>query len=262
MKASAYGIRNLQRIIINLPAWTKEEADKYDNLEDMYTQLVGQFARYMGHVLKNVGGVYETPKSVEQPGDVYEPTPRQMQKEAVDFLNRQLFATPRWLFDTSILNKFNAPVSSETVGTLQSSILSSLLSGSRLNRLVICSNRFGAKSTYQLDEMLNDVKKGLWSELPTGKPIDNFRRNLQKSYVESLISLLNPSPISANVPAGFLVLFPTNVKNTDVPSIVRAHLIGLRAEILSLLPAMTDKISKYHLQDVAERIRKALDPYK
>ena len=57
MKASEYGIKNLKRILPNLPEWCKEEADRYDNLEEMYGQLVGQFSRYMGHVTKNVGGV-------------------------------------------------------------------------------------------------------------------------------------------------------------------------------------------------------------
>ena len=76
IKASEYGILNLKRIIVQLPAWTKEEADTYENLEDMYTQLLGQFSRYMNHVTKNVGGIYETFKSVEQPGEVYEPTPK------------------------------------------------------------------------------------------------------------------------------------------------------------------------------------------
>jgi hypothetical protein len=159
MKANAYGIKNLQRIITNLPEWTKEEADKYDNLEGMYTQLVIQFNRYMAHVLKNVGGIYETLKSVEQPGDVYRVTSKQTQKDAVEFLNKELFATPKWLFNVNILNKISDPVSSEAVANVQTSILNSLLSASRLNRLVICSNRFGDENTYQLDDMLHDVKK-------------------------------------------------------------------------------------------------------
>jgi hypothetical protein len=263
MKAGEYGIKNMKRILPNLIEWTKEEADKYENLEDMYNQLLIQFSRYMGHVLKNVGGIYETPKSVEQPGDVYEPAPKELQKDAVQFLNKQLFETPAWLLDKNILNKINDPVSSETVANIQTSTLNGLLSASRMNRISICSNRFGAANTYQVDEMLDDLKKGVWSELITKKPIDNLRRNLQKTYVETLISILNPSPSpTTNLPAGFLILFGTNVKNTDVPSIVRAHLTSLRSEILAAIPATTDKMSRYHLQDVAERIRRALDPYK
>ncbi len=262
MKAGEYGIKNLKRILVNLPSWTSEEANKYVNLNDMYMQLVIQFNRYMGHVLKNVGGIYETPKSVEQPGDVYEPTPKEIQKQAIDFLSAQLFATPSWLFDKNILDKFSEPVSTENVGSIQISILNGLFSASRLNRMSLSSNRWGADNTYQVDDMMNDVKKGVWSELTTKKPIDNFRRNLQKAYVEALIGILNPGPqiTIQGLPQQFAALFNNNVKNTDVPSIVRAHLTALRSDILAAIPSTTDKLSKYHLQDVAERIRRALDP--
>lgn len=261
MKAGEYGIKNLQRIIANLSNWTKEEADKYENLDDMYTQLVFQFSRYSSHVLRNVGGIYETPKSVEQTGDVYEPTPKKLQKDAVAFLNKQLFQTPTWLLDKNILNKFSNPVTSEMVGSIQSNVLSSLFGAQRMNRMAITANRFGADSTYAVDDMLTDTKKGVWSELATKKPIDNLRRNLQKSYVETLIGIINPSS-SAGVTLSFSFSpFGTApVKNTDVPSIVRAHLTLLRGEILAAIPGTTDKLSKYHLQDVSERIKRALDP--
>ena len=148
-----------------------------------------------------------------------------MQKDAVQFLNKQLFETPSWLLDKNILNKINDPVSTEAVANIQTSTLSGLLNAARMNRMSICSNRFGTANTYQVDEMLDDVKKGVWSELVTKKPIDNLRRNLQKTYVETLISIINPVFFSTtNLPAGFLILFGTNVKNTDVPSIVRAAL--------------------------------------
>src|SRR6202012_1700096 len=102
---------------------------KYENLKDMYGALVGQYSRYMGHVVKNVGGIYETPKSVEQAGeDVYEPTPKAIQEEAVAFLNRQLFETPEWLLNKDILNKISNPVVSEMVSNVQIGILNSLLS--------------------------------------------------------------------------------------------------------------------------------------
>ncbi len=109
-----------------LPVWTKEEADTYENLEDMYSQLIGQFSRYMNHVTKNVGGIYETFKSVEQPGEVYEPTPKIIQEQAVAFLQNQLFQTPYWLMDKNILNKISSPSSAEMISNTQGSMLSSL----------------------------------------------------------------------------------------------------------------------------------------
>src|SRR5580658_1200857 len=178
MKASDYGIRNLKRILPNLPEWTREEADRYENLEEMYEQLVSQFGRYMGHVTKNVGGVQETFKSVEQTGDVYEATPKATQKEAVDFLNKQLFATPTWLLNKDILNKFSNPAATELVATIQTNTLNSVLSGARLFRMAICMERYGAAGTYTVDDLISDLKKGIWSELNTAAPTDAYRRNL------------------------------------------------------------------------------------
>ncbi len=263
VKASEYGIKNLKRIMAQLPDWTKEEADKYENLQEMYDQVTIQFNRYMNHVLRNVGGVYETPKSVEQKGDVYEPAPKATQKEAVAFLNKQLFDSPYWLVDKNIINKFNSPVTNDALANMQTSVLNSLLGPARLNRLAISGTRFGAANTYPPDEMLDDVKKGIWSELVTKKTIESYRRNLQKTYTEALIAILNPQGNSISIqglPPAFAALFNNNVKNTDIPSIARANLTGLRTEILAALPTTTDKLSKYHLQDVAERIKRALDP--
>lgn len=249
MKASAYGIKNLQRIVLKLPEWTKEEADKYENLRVMYTAVVGQYNRYMNHVLKNVGGVYESPKSVEQADEeVYEPTPRAIQQEAVAFLHKQLFETPDWLLNSNILNKITNPVSAEQVSGVQVNVLNNLLSDARLNRMAISSARFGAKNTYELDVMMDDVRSGVWSELSTKKPTDGFRRNLQKAYVEALGNLINPAPAAQNA------------KNTDVISVARAQLVTLKAQVDAAIPATADKMSKYHLQDVSARIKKALDP--
>lgn len=263
VKASEYGIRNLKRILPALPEWTKEEADQYDNLEEMYEQLVGQFSRYMGHVAKNVGGIYETFKSIEQTGDVYEPAPKTIQKEAVDFLNKQLFITPAWLLNKDILNKFSNPAATELVGTVQANTLNSLLSSARLFRMAVCSGRFAA-GTYGADELLADLKKGVWGELATGSSIEIFRRNLQKTYIDALVSLINPSAAAPapppGLPKGFAALFGGNIRNTDIPSIARAQLMDLRTEITAAIPRTTDKLSRYHLQDLLERIKQALNP--
>ena len=262
MKASEYGIRNLKKIIVMLPVWTHEEADTYENLEDMYSQLIGQFSRYMNHVTKNVGGIYETFKSVEQPGDVYEPTPKIIQQQAVAFLQNQLFQTPYWLMDKNILNKISSPVSTEMIANTQGNTLSSLLSSSRLFRMEVMSDRYGKSTVYTPDNLVTDLEKGLWKELNNTKPIDPFRRNLQKQWVDIMISLMNPiqPSIPAGLPRGLMLFFGADIKNTDIPSIARGHLTTLRIRILNASLHSTDLESKYHLQDVAERIKQALNP--
>lgn len=261
MKASDYGIKNLKRILVKLPEWTKEEADKYDNLEEMYGQVLAQYSRYMGHVIKNVGGIYETPKSIEQKGDVYEAVPKTLQKDAVMFLNKQLFTTPTWLLDKNILNKFANPITTEQVQSVQTGILSSLLSSARLGRMLSSENRFGA-STYLADDMMTDVRKVIFEELTSKKPIDGYRRNLQKNFVETLINLL-PTTGSGN--SGNMLVFSlggpaTDTKKSDISSIARGQLDNLQNEIKAAIPSTHDKMGKLHLQDLAQRIKMALNP--
>jgi hypothetical protein len=74
----------------------------------MYNQVVGQYRRYMGHVTKYVGGIYETPKTYDQEGMVYEPTPKNLQRDAVAFLNKQLFETPKWMLDANCITAYAA----------------------------------------------------------------------------------------------------------------------------------------------------------
>jgi hypothetical protein len=127
----------------------------------------------------------------------------------------------------------------------------------------VMSSRFGKLSVYGPDDLVTDLEKGLWKELNTPQEtIDPFRRNLQKQYVDIMVSLMNPSQptLPAGLPRGLIILFGPDIKNTDIPSIARGHLTALRNRILKATIASRDKVSKYHLLDIAERIRQALTP--
>ncbi|OLY91365.1 protein of unknown function [Cnuella takakiae] len=258
MKASEYGVKNLKRVMKNLPEWTREEGDRFENLNEIYGQVLGQFNRYTNHVIRNIGGVQETFKSIEQQGSVYEPTPKAVQKEAVSWLNRQVFTTPTWMLETSILNKI-ADLNGNDVATMQNSALNNVLSASRLVRMQESASRFG-KGTYNAMDLLADVKAGIWQELRTGKAADLYRRNLQKNYVERLIALL-PNTASTSAPAAAIAFAGiTNTRNSDVSSIARGHLTELQAEIKAAAGRTSDKLTRYHLQDLSQRIAQALDP--
>ena len=256
MKASDYGVKNLKRIMAKLPEWTKEEGDRYQNLQQMYGQVVSQFNRYLGHVARNIGGYYETPKSVEQTGDVYEVTPKAIQKEAVAFVNNHLFTTPEWMLNYNILNKINNPVTDQ-LSTIQDNVLGSVLSSSRLTKMAVHANRF--PNAYTIDELLTDMEKNILSEWTAKKSIDGHRRNLQKSYVERMIALLGTAAASPAA-GGFTISVGVDSKKTDVSSVVRGHLNAMKNASQSAAAAATENMTKYHLQDITERIKRALEP--
>jgi hypothetical protein len=262
MKASDYGIKNLQRIIVKLPEWTKEENKGYDDLENMYNQLTTQFGRYMGHVAKNIGGIYENPKTVEQEGVIYEYTPAATQREAMDFLNRQLFTTPKWLLDEKILADIGeTPV--QVVYRSQDAVLNRLLSAHTLNKLLAGEAATGT-SAYKITDFFGDMQNDIFTEVKNNQAIDVYRRNLQKLYVQKLIDLVKPKPIE-NV-----VVIPAaarrgpaqqrELEQTDAVSVAKAQLRLINNMIKTALPNTTDAMSSYHLQDLSDRINEALNP--
>lgn len=265
VKASDYGVKNLQRIVVKLPEWTSENGDLNENIATMYGQLLGQFRRYIGHVSRNIGGVYETFKTAEQNEAVYEPTPKAMQRDALGFLNRQVFQTPKWLIANNIWDKINPPGTSDPVAVTQENALSGVLSADRMNRMQFSVERFGADKAYSALEMISELQAELFSELKTNKPIDIYRRMLQKSYVDKLDNLLNPA-----TSIGFTLLpggggfnnpYQSGLNSrSDVYSIARAQLVQLRSQVNAGATAATDRMSKIHLQDLADKIKKALDP--
>ncbi len=261
MKGAMYGIKNLQRIVPNLEEWTKVPNKDYTSLRNMYNQLTNQFSLYLSHVSKYVGGVMETPKMVEESGAVYETVAKAKQKEAVEFLNKNLFATPTWLIDNNIYSKTGINGIS-TVGGLQDAVLNRLLATRNLSKLIDAEALKG-NSAYTITELFADLKKGIWSELPSRSKIDVYRRNLQKSYVSVLDGLLNPPKSGGGSGIVIMVLGGSSTlsaEKSDVHSVVRAHLTSLRNEARTAAAATADPMSKYHLQDIVTRIDNALNP--
>jgi HAMP domain-containing protein len=86
-----------------------------------------------------------------------------------------------------------------------------------------------------------------------------YRRNLQKNYVDKLIAMM-PSTTTPAPTAGFNIFFGPNTKNTDIPSVARGHLMELQSDLRNAIRRTNDKMSRYHLMDLAERINQALNP--
>lgn len=260
--SSQYGIKNLKRIVPNLDSWTKEANEDYANMAMMYGEVTNQFNRYNNHVLRVIGGVMKTPKMTEEAGVVYETVSRVKQKEAVAYLNSNLFATPTWLINNDI-NAKTGLNSLKEIGKLQENVLNGLFRTSTLNHLVEAET-FPGNDDYKITELLSDVKSGVWSELATRKPIDIYRRQLQQMYVEKIDKLLNPEPVKpVEIPAALRAfIIPVDNDLVDVQSSLRASLSSLKAEVNAAANASTDQMTKIHLKEMSRRIDNALDPKK
>ena len=257
-RASDYGIRNLQRIVQHLIEWTKSDNDDYKDLSDLYSGIVEQYGRYTEHVAKTIGGIMETPKTADQEGAIYEYTSKAAQKEAVQFLNRQLFTTPAWLINEKI-SSLIGDNSMTIIGSRQELILNRLTSSNSFGKLIKAEAANGSK-TYTMIDLLTDLQQGVWSELNTHKPIDVYRRNLQKAYIERMRSIVNLAPSFSFSGGSFNFGSGVDTRKSDIISIVKGTLRALNSDIKAALPLIQDKMTRYHLQDVQERIDTILFP--
>ncbi|MCL5130116.1 MULTISPECIES: zinc-dependent metalloprotease [unclassified Algibacter] len=238
--ASTYGIKNLKRVVPNLIEWTTKNTSDYDDLKTMYGHVFSQFNRYMGHVSNNIGGVYENYKTADQEGDVYSHVDKDRQKESLLFINDQLFKTPEWLISPEINNKLQASGIIERINALQTRTLNSILSTSRMERMIENESLNGNKA-YKLTSMMSDLRKGVWKELYTGKNIDTYKRNLQRAHVSRLAYLM------------------TSKSSSDIKAISRAELTTLRNLVRSRIGSR-NAITNIHLRDMIEQINQILDP--
>ena len=246
VKAGMYGIKNLQRILPNLPLWTHEKDGLYQGLTDMYTSLKDQYFRYINHMYRYIGGVYSTVRSEETTGDVYAPVAAAMQKDVLTFFNTQLFTTPTWLLNEKVTAKTVKPVQPDFVEDTQIKLLNSLLDIKKFNALLGSMRQFGEDKTLHVTEYLSIIHKGIWHELLDAQPAvtDPYRRNLQKSYIGAFQDILMSSS--------------PDVVETDAFSIIRADVMQIQDEIRTAIPRVKDNLTRYHLEDLQARIKKML----
>lgn len=252
MKASDYGIANLKRIVPNLIEWTAEDGKNYEDLEEMYGQVVGQYSRYMGHVRNNVGGVYEIYKTYDQEGDVYQHTAKEKQKRAVTFLNEQLFATPTWMIDEEILGRIQDFGVQERVRGLQTGTLNQILSWNRLGR-VLENETLNGNQAYTLNELFSDLRRGIWGELNNGRSIDPYRRALQRAHLERLEYLMVAEQETGGFGGAAL-----NASQSDIPAMARAELRSLQTNLRNSRARFSDRMSQIHIDDLLARVEKML----
>ena len=242
VKASTYGIKNLKIVAKNLPSWTSSQTNNYEDLAELYRELLSVWSRYVGHVTGNIGGVYEFNKKPNQTGNIYIPVTKENQKESLIWLQKNAFKTQTWLLDKNILANFKESGYTDLMLRLQNRQLYSLLNANRLKRMIdaeVIQDDF-----YAISDMIRDLRTGLFYEANYLKNVDVFRRNLQKSFIDRLAVLFNSK----------------ETKNTDINSIIRGELEIMNFQLTIAKGRRINRITKYHYRDCLAKIKEILYP--
>ncbi len=258
VRASEYGIANLKRIIPNLMEWTYQEGEDYSQLQELYNQVLGQWNRYMGHVGAVIGGVVRTAKTMDQEGPVYEMVPADEQRAAMAFFAEQAFATPTWMLDEDILTRIEHAGAVDRIRQRQVGVINNVLNPGRMQRLIEAEARNGNEA-YSLGEMMTDLREAVWTELARGRPIEAYRRNLQRGYLERMEFLMTEEPTAP--PARFAGRrTAVDVSQSDIRAFVRGELNVLKGQIQRALRRSLNTATRYHLEDAVVRIDAILHP--
>lgn len=183
MRANEYGIKNLKRIVVELPYWVREEGDLDLNLNQLYSGVINQMQRYVGHVGRNIGGVYHTYKSVEEYGDVYAPEEKDRVKRAMKWLDEQVLTEPTWLINVSYIRRLTTDPQS-AIQSLANQAIFNLCSSGTFNNVVRYS--YDSKA-YQPADYVNDMVRMIFRETTTGQNLSRWRRYVQSRAVDTLI---------------------------------------------------------------------------
>lgn len=193
IKSSEYGLKNLKIVAKNIDKWTTTEGQSYDDLNELYNEMIGVYRRYIYHVIKMVGGVNETLMRKGQDNTPYKNLDQALQRQALDFLHVNLWDTQNWLIQKSLVSKIKDEGSLKLIQNLQMSALFRILSVNNLNRILSSHNTLVGQGLHP-DEILDHFFIHLIVQTNT---LDDSFKTLQIRFAERIQELskeeeLNP----------------------------------------------------------------------
>ena len=198
VKASYYGIKNLKIVAENLTKWTYSPNKDYEDLEELYGELLGVYRRYIFHVIGIIGGINQTLINTNQSGSfTYKNVDKQYQIRALNFLDTELWKTPIWLLDKDIVSQINNTDGLYKVETLHERSINSLLSNYRLNRMLSSENSIVGEGL-KYNELFDLLYESIFKKI---NPTNQIDRNLQLSFTKKIISLIEEKDLKDAIKA-------------------------------------------------------------
>ncbi len=183
IKASNYGLKNLRIVAKNLADWTLEKDSNYNDLNELYGEMIRIYRLYIYHVHRIIGGVHQTLHHTNQEGVVtYKNTNKAEQLRALNFLNQELWNTPSWLMDPNLISNINNKGNLNLIQNLQRAALNRLLSEERLNRMLSTNQTLvgqGLEVQIMIDTLFNHI-------FNNRTQADIYERALQLNFIEQI----------------------------------------------------------------------------
>ena len=293
MKAGEYGIINLKKTIPNIIEWSTKDGETYEEAKAFYNQMINQWYVYNTHTLANIGGFYLTPLVKGSKMKSYIPVPYQTQKEALNFLKKNILTLPKWLFINPLKDVLK-PTKNTPAGAVeqspynifrerQAAILYNLMHDERLLRLLEAEflQTEGNEKIMTVAELFDDLRKFIFDKSLKNKSLTIAERMTQKNYIDALIidvgriyektekGIFGKMPMICDyaqhnledkhsIDEQNLTMYFSGMKRlSEVGSAKRAELIKVK-KIILVAKNTGDEATKNHYEDMLIRLNKAL----
>jgi len=223
-----------------------------------------------------IGGSFVNRDKKGDPGNRYPvtPVPAKLQRESLDFVLENSFKDKAFGLNTELLRRMGSdrwidnlsrsmdnatwPVHEKVMG-IQASTLTMILNPTTLSR--VYDNEFlveSEKDALTLPEILNKLDDAVWTELKSpakgdysarNPMISSLRRNLQREYLERLVSLSMPGNLRG-------------ASSRPLANLASQQLRGLAKRIDQVQKIEGIKVDPYsaaHLSEAGELIKKTLN---
>jgi hypothetical protein len=241
--ATTLGLKNIDRVMALLVPATTKFGEDYSDLADMYGEVWGQRTLEMNHVATLVGGIVETDYHSGRGSDVFVPVPANRQAAAVQFLIQNGLHTPKTMIPEKLVRTIGIAGVADRILNSQTSIISQLLSESRVRRMLDTQALSG--NSYTVYRMCADILNGVFSEVNAPAPVvDLYRRNLQRSYIDLVDNRLNGPGATGG----------------DLRPILFGNMADLKTRLTRAMSKTKDPMTKLHIEDCLRQIDRIFHP--
>ena len=250
------------KLLDMIPEYFEKDGVQYSKIRRVFGRGLRDYYSAARNISKNIGGIYHSRHHVGDPGakNPFKIVPAKKQRESLQFILYHILDENAFYFDPDLLNKLAPERGSNFTGSvwrmnridypihdyirsIQTGTLYRLFHPRILNRIRDNELKFDLEDEiFKLPELFNSITISVWSELDENKNINSFRRDLQKSHIEVLSTIL---------------LNEKNYFHTDAVALSRINLNNLYELIRKALDSNIplDEYTKAHLTESANKIQ-------
>ena len=281
VKSASYGLENLKRIVPNIASWTRTGSidQTWDEAAELWSGVITQWDMYNYHVLANVGGMYLENTVMTDGKQTFTYVPAARQRASVDYLIKNVFTMPEWLFPASLMNqtyllKHGREEHPMTAWRTEANfIFWDLLANERLLRMLQAEADLGAANAFTAADLINRLHTAVFTNRPNP---DVNQRTVQKCMVDALITAASESEgVKMNKlledglsslcketnltsrPRVLTITTPQLTRTSDVVSVKRGELMRIRTWAKARIGEGRTAV-QMHCADLVQRIDTAL----